>query len=121
MTFAYCGETVGLSDAEIIALVRDLCGKDGHATDIQMLRLTAVCDLGKGHPSLHASFQAEAWHNIATWFRWRGQLRDITRSDDADCPEPGDDERVGCLLFKGHPGAHCCLGEDDPSPSWCRH
>jgi hypothetical protein len=120
-TFTYCGETVDLSDAEIVALIRDLCGESGHAEEISMLRLTVVCDLGKGHPSLHASFQAEAWHNVALWFRWRGPVRDITRSVDAYCPEPGDDDHVDCLLFKGHPGPHCCLGANDPDPSWCGH
>lgn len=125
MTFTYCAEAIDLTDAEILSLVRGLCrsvGNPGTFGDISFLRLTAVCDLGAGHSSMHASLQAQGGpdgYSAITWFRWRGQLRDITRSDDCDCPEPGDEGRVPCLLFKGHPGPHCCLTEDDPSPSWC--
>lgn len=121
MPFDYCGATLDLSDAEILVLVRDICGEHGFARDIGSLRLKAVCDLSRDHPSLHASLQAETWPHEFIWFRWRNRLRDISRGTDDGCDEGGDDFVIGCLLFKGHPGEHCILDEDDPAPSWCEH
>jgi hypothetical protein len=132
VTFTYCGETDALTDAELVEIIRHLCGEKRKADDLTLssLHLDATCDLEAGHPGAHASFAASGGgrdESIA-WLRWKGAVRAVSWSAGLSCPWRADGTRDSreevsepgrCMLFEGHPAA-CCFPDENVWPSWCR-
>ena len=130
MTYAYCGATTILTDAEVVAILKHLrCCETGEVLEgaIDMLRFEAGCDLIEGHTGPHAGFQVSGHAprgpgpllgpEVYGWLFWGGVIREVAWP--AECPVKADG--LGCMLFDEHEGPHLYYSGEQDAPAWLSH